>query len=56
MKNRQVAFGLMNLNLRFFPIRHAGAGRHPENEANRGGIWIPAKRAAQRGELLVMTN
>jgi hypothetical protein len=35
---------LMNLNLQ---IRHAGVGRHPENEANRGGIWIPAQRAAQ---------
>jgi hypothetical protein len=33
---------LKNLNLQNFPIRHAGAGRHPENEANRGEIWIPA--------------
>jgi hypothetical protein len=44
-------------------------GRHPENEANRGGIWIPAKWAAQvrddgvlprlvttqQGEVLTMT-
>jgi hypothetical protein len=37
----------MNINLQIFPICHAGAGRHPGNEANRGRIWIPAKRAAQ---------
>jgi hypothetical protein len=51
------------------PNRHAGVGRHPENEANRGEIWIPAKWAAQvrddgvlprlvtaqQGEVLTMT-
>jgi hypothetical protein len=32
----------MNVRLKIFPICHAGVGRHPENEVNRGGIWIPA--------------
>jgi len=31
----------------FLPNRHAGVGLHPENEASKGGIWIPAQRAAQ---------